>query len=112
MRDPHGVVSIALVNLHLQSRFRMPGVNADDGQPHLIQLGPQPRRRCSRLEPNPDDMWCVQFDECRDRLRVGCNHTFALDLPCPIDDADRSQFQRHVQSDIVLHCVSPFLQGP
>src|SRR6478736_6454053 len=42
----------------------------------------------------------------------GRNHTFPLDLPCPIDDADRSQFQRHVQSDIVLHCVSPFLQGP
>ena len=24
----------------LQSRLRMPGIDADDGQPHLIQLGP------------------------------------------------------------------------
>ena len=68
-RYAHGVVSVALVDLH-QSRLRMPGVNADDGQPHLIQLGPQPCRLCSGLEPNPKDGWCVQFDECRDRLRV------------------------------------------
>ena len=95
-RYAHGVVSVALVDLHLQSRLRMPGVNADDGQPHLIQLGPQPCRRCSGLEPNPNDVWRVQFDECRDRLRVRSNHPFALDLSCPIDDADRSQSQRHV----------------
>ena len=48
----------------------MPGINADDGQPHLIQLGPQPCRRCSGLEANPNDVWSVQFDECRDRLWV------------------------------------------
>jgi hypothetical protein len=53
----------------------------------------------------------MQFNERRDRLRVRRNHPFALDLSCPIDDADRSQFQRHVQSDIVLHCLSPSLQG-
>jgi hypothetical protein len=90
-RDAHSIVSIAFVDLHLQRCLRMPGVNADDGQSHLIQLGPQPRRRCSSLEPNPDDIRCVRFDECRDRLRIGCDHTFALDLPCPIDDADRGQ---------------------
>ena len=38
--DAHGVVAVALVDLHLQSRLGMPGIDADDGQPHLIQLGP------------------------------------------------------------------------
>jgi hypothetical protein len=37
---------------------------------------------------------CMQFDKCGDGLRVGCNHPFALDLSCPIDDADRCQLQR------------------
>ena len=38
--NAHGVVTVALVDLQLQSRLRMPGIDADDGQPHLIQLGP------------------------------------------------------------------------
>src|SRR5262245_55133349 len=46
-------------------------------------------------------------DKCRDGLRVGCNHPFALDLSCSIDDADRCQLQRYVQSNVVFHCVSP-----
>jgi hypothetical protein len=31
----------------------------------------------------------------------------ALDLSFPIDDANRCQLQRYVQSDIVLHCSPP-----
>ena len=38
--DAHGVVAVALVDLHSQSRLRMPGIDADDGQTQLIQLGP------------------------------------------------------------------------
>lgn len=38
--DAHGVVTVTLVDLHLQSRFRMPSIDADDRQTHLIQLGP------------------------------------------------------------------------
>src|SRR5215467_1909098 len=45
--------------------------------------------------------------KCGDRLRVGCNNPFALDPSCLIDDANRCQLQRNVQSDIVLHCGSP-----
>jgi hypothetical protein len=29
--NAHGVVTVALVDLQLQSRFRMPGIDADDG---------------------------------------------------------------------------------
>jgi hypothetical protein len=52
--------------LHLQSRLCMPGINADDGQSHLIELGPQPRRSCSRLEADTYDMRRMQFDKCCD----------------------------------------------
>ena len=52
-RDAYSVVTVTLVDLHLQRRLRMSGIDADDGQPHSIQLGPQPRRRCSRLEVRP-----------------------------------------------------------
>jgi hypothetical protein len=38
--DAHGVVAVALVDLHSQSRLRMPGIDADHGQAQLIQLGP------------------------------------------------------------------------
>src|SRR6516164_3995702 len=31
----------------------------------------------------------------------------ALDFSCSIDDADRCQLQRYVQSNVVFHCVSP-----
>jgi NAD(P)-dependent dehydrogenase (short-subunit alcohol dehydrogenase family) len=40
-------------------------------------------------------------------LRVGSDYSFACDLSCSIDDADRRQLQRYVQSDIVLHCSPP-----
>ena len=43
-RNAHGVVTVALVDLHLQSRLRMPGIDADDRQPHLIQLSPTSSR--------------------------------------------------------------------
>ena len=39
-RNAHGVVTVVLVDLHLQSRLRMPGIDADDRQPHLVQLSP------------------------------------------------------------------------
>jgi hypothetical protein len=35
------------------------------------------------------------------------NHSFALNLSCPINNADRCQLQRYVQSDIMLDCSSP-----
>ena len=56
----------------------MPGIDADDGQSQLIQLGPKPSRCCSRLEPNPRDMRRMRFDEYRDRLRIGRNYSFAF----------------------------------
>jgi hypothetical protein len=31
--DAYGIVSVALVDLHFQSRLSVPGVDADDGQP-------------------------------------------------------------------------------
>src|SRR5439155_20873866 len=61
--------------------------------------------------PDPCDMRRMRFDEYRDRLRVGCNHPFALDLSCPINNADRRQIQRYVQSHIVFHRSSPSLRG-
>jgi hypothetical protein len=38
--NAHGVVTVALVDLQLQSRLRVPGIDTNDGQPQLIQLGP------------------------------------------------------------------------
>jgi hypothetical protein len=37
-RNAHGIVTVALVDLHLQSRLRMPGIDADDGEPHPYLL--------------------------------------------------------------------------
>jgi hypothetical protein len=91
--DAHRVVAIAFVDLHPQGRLGMPGIDADDGQSQLIQLRPKPRRCCSRLEPNPCDMRRMQFDEYRDRLRIGRNYPFPFDLSCSIDNADRCQLQ-------------------
>src|SRR5262245_21176882 len=83
-RYASSVISIALVDLHLQDRLCVPGVNADNGKSHLTQFGPQPCRRCSGLESNPNDVWRVQFNKRRDRLRVRRNHSFALYLSSPI----------------------------
>ena len=49
--DAHGVVAVALVDLQLQSSLGMPRIDADDRQSQLLQLGPQPRRGSSCLEP-------------------------------------------------------------
>jgi hypothetical protein len=91
--DANGVVTVALVDLHLQSRFRMPGIDADNRTPHFIQLGPQPCRCCSSFEPDPRDMRGVQPDKRGDRLWVGGNHGLALNLARPINDADRCHLQ-------------------
>jgi hypothetical protein len=110
--DANRVVAITLVDLHLQSCLGVSGIDADDGQSQLMQLSPEPRRRRSCLKPNPRNMRRMRFDECRDRFRVGRNHAFALDLSRSINNADRCQLQRYVQSDIVsiaaLHdCTAP-----
>jgi hypothetical protein len=34
--NAHGIVAVAFVDLQLQSRLRVPGIDTDDGQPHLI----------------------------------------------------------------------------
>jgi hypothetical protein len=62
----HGVVAVALVDLHFQRRLRVPGIDAEDGQPLFVQLGPEPYRRCSRLEPDPCNMQRMRLDECGD----------------------------------------------
>jgi hypothetical protein len=54
--DTYGIVAVALVDLHLQNSLGVPGVDADDGQSQLIQLGPQPCRRCSGFESDPRNM--------------------------------------------------------
>ena len=41
--NAHGIVTVAFVDLHLQRCLCMPGIDADDGQSHLVQLGPKPR---------------------------------------------------------------------
>ena len=38
--DAHGIVAVTFVDLHLQSGLGMPGIDADDGQSQLVQLGP------------------------------------------------------------------------
>jgi hypothetical protein len=38
--DSHRVVAVTLVDLHFKSRLGVPGIDADDGQSQLIQLGP------------------------------------------------------------------------
>jgi hypothetical protein len=35
-----GVIAVALVDLHLQGRLGMSGVDADDGETALLQLAP------------------------------------------------------------------------
>src|SRR5262245_28407275 len=54
----------------------------------------------------------MRLHECRDCLWVGCHRSFTHDLSSPIDNADRRQLQRHVQSDKVLHCGPPWLARP
>ena len=41
-RDAYCVVAVALVDLHLQRRLRMPGIDADNRKPSSAQFSPQP----------------------------------------------------------------------
>jgi hypothetical protein len=92
--DAYSVVTVTLVDLYLQRRLRMSGIDADDGQPHFIQLGPQPRRRCSRLESDPCGMRRMQPDERRDPRWDRTAHFFDISplrkdrLVRGIDDID------------------------
>jgi hypothetical protein len=40
--DAHGVVAVALVDLHLQRRLRVPGIDADNRKPSSVQFSPRP----------------------------------------------------------------------
>jgi hypothetical protein len=51
---------------------------AYDRQSQIVQLGPEPCRGCSCLEPDPRDVRRMRFDECRDRFGVGRNHSFTF----------------------------------
>jgi hypothetical protein len=79
--DAYGIVAVALVDLHSQSRLGVPGVDADDGQPSLfssvhshVDVAPV---------SSPIRATCGAFsDECCDRFRIRMNHSFTLNLSC------------------------------
>src|SRR5215831_6322650 len=51
-------------------------------------------------------------NECHDCFRVRRYHPFTDNLSLLVDDANSCQLQGYIQSDIVLHCGPPSLQGP
>src|SRR5262245_36417827 len=55
---------------------------------------------------------CGACDLMKAAMASGFDETVPSRTIFPIDDADRCQLQRHVQSDIVFHCGPPSLGGP
>ena len=68
----------------------MPGIDADDGQFFLLELGPQPGRRCAGLDTDTCNVWRMLGDKIGDGLGIGRNHSFPHDLACLIDNTHGS----------------------
>jgi len=98
-----GVVAIALIDLHLQGSLGVPGIDANDGQPALVKLGPKPSRCRPCLKADTSHMRRMRGDELGDRIGIGGDNGLPDNLARLIDDTHGSLLQRNVQSDIVLH---------
>jgi len=100
-----GIVAIAFVDLHLQGGLGVPGIDANNREPSLVEFGPKPCRGRSCLKADASQLWRVSRDEASDRVRIGGDHSLPLDLARLIDDTHGGLLQGNVQSHIVLHCM-------
>ena len=110
--DANRIVTVALIDLHLEHSLGMACINTDDRYAEPLELGPQPRGCRPAFKPNPNSIRRFGAHKCSNCLRIGFNHAFSHHGSRVAHHADRRLLQRYVQPNIVHHGRSPLLQGP
>ena len=73
LRDPAGIIAVALVDLlRLQHRLHVACLNADHRQPGFRQPGHQPLRQRSSFQPDTSVFKANAVQESNNGLRLGC----------------------------------------
>src|ERR1700722_7874895 len=103
LRQPLRIILIGLVDLHLECSPRMPGVKASDVEPAATQFVYQPWRHGTGFDADTGILSGMPVHRPVDLFRV----RRALTPPQPatgiVNDADRGQPLRHVQTNVVGH---------
>ena len=108
-RQAHGIVAVALIDLHRQRRLGVTGINADHRQAERSELMPKPSRSRAGLKANALRVCRLCLDKRGNRDGFRDYRAFTQNLAIVIDHADRRLFERHIQTNINFHNCSPAL---
>src|SRR5690242_635787 len=82
------------------------GIQTDDGQALLAELGAEPGRSCSGLQPDADRAGCMGSDQPRKHPRIGRHLAFENTPSGLVQHANTGLLERHIESDILTHAAS------
>src|SRR5580692_2469694 len=103
LRQSLRIVRIGLVDLHFERRPRMPGVKACDFEPPAAQFVHQPWRHGTGLDADTRILFGMPTYHPLDLFGVRCALTTPKPATGAVNDADRRQLLRHVQTNVVGH---------
>ena len=99
LRQPLRIVLVGLVHLHFERSAGMPGVKAGDVEPSAVQFMHDPRRHGTSLQPHMRVISRTPPHRTLDLLWVGGTLTTPQPATGLVDDADRRQLLRNVQTN-------------
>ena len=107
LRQPIGIILVALVYLCTHRRFRVAGIKTHHRKAHRFQGMPMPRAEWATFKPNPNNTSCFGFNRCCNVVRRRAALPSPDSLSVAADDAQVSQFLRHIQTNKLVHDGPP-----
>ena len=114
LRQSLRIILIGLVELHLECSPRMPGVKASDVEPAATQFVYQPWRHRTGFDADTGILSGMPTHRPLNLFRVRRALTPPQSATGIVNDADRRQLLRHVQTNVVGHRQPPMVNttGP
>src|SRR5262245_35623990 len=106
------IVLISLVDLHLESGPRMPGVEACDFEAAATQFVYQPWCHGAGFDADAGIVFGMPTHHSLDLFRIRRALTTPHSATGIVDDADRRQLLRHVQTNVVGHRTASDGESP
>src|ERR1700683_1909538 len=105
LRHAASVIAVGLVELRLEHRTHVPGLNADHRQTCFGESAVKPLRQWSGFQPDPLEAVCGVLQHRQQSLRFARYLHFPNDLAGLIHNADAGLLDRHVQSSKMVHAA-------
>jgi hypothetical protein len=103
LSEPFSIILVGLIDLHLERRPGVSGIQTDHLETSSTKLVNKPRRHRSGLNTNIGIVTCMAANNSFDQNRVRGTNTAPNPLAVCIDHANRRRFLRYVQANRMGH---------